>query len=913
MMVGQSISHYKLVSQLGEGGMGVVYKAEDTKLERTVALKFLAQHLLNDEEAKARFLREAKAAAALHHPNICPVYEIDDVDGKTFISMAFLKGETLEDRIAKGPLSLKDALDIARQAADGLEAAHEAAIVHRDIKPANIMVDEKGRATIMDFGLARLTEASRLTKTDAAMGTVAYMSPEQAQGMQVDSRSDLWSLGCVLYEMVSGQRPFQGQYDQALLYEICHEEPAALTGLRTGVPIELELLASKCLAKEREDRYQHASDTAVDLRTLGEKLKSGRSTILRTTPMSGAVPTPMTAGQTLNPAQSLPPDAVVVGKRRLQATHALAALATLAFLGLLAFSLTQAPPPSPPTVEFSLDVHDGLRSGQHSLSPDGRQLVMSTIPPGSLWLRPLDSVEWRELAGTDGARYPFWSPDSDEIGFFGDRRLKKVALAGGPSQTIAEAASGRSGSWGADGTILFAPASGSSQILSVPEGGGEPISVAESEEADIIARRYPHLLPDGRHFLFTQRASTPELAGVFLASLNGDLPQRLLPDVSNAIYVPREPGSGAGFLLFVREETLMAQPFDAARLELSGGPIALPAEPPRPGQADFYGFSASATGFLPHSTSGSGGQQRLVWADRDGSVVDRTDVIEQTLRMPTLSVDGERVAYSAGDLGAGFDVWAYDLSLGARTRLSDSPNANLQPIWSPDRAHVAFCSLRGGNNFDVVLAPADGSAPPAALVSTESSEVPQDWSLDGRFILYTATHPETSRDILYLERSDTGDGWEPHSFLSTTAVESQPRLSPNGRYAAYVSSESGQNEVYVQPFPDGERRTTVSTAGGVAPAWSRDGGELFYVDLDDTLVAVDVSTAGEFTINEVTSLFQQASLTSGARTDQNYDVSLDGQRFLVIEPVNADGEPVAAADSTIRVIMNWSSKFVPGQ
>ncbi len=270
-MVGQSISHYKIVAKLGEGGMGVVYKAEDTKLERTVALKFLAQHLLDDEEAKERFLREAKAAAALDHPNICTVYEIDEVDGKTFIAMAFLEGESLEEHISRGPLSIKDTLDFARQTADGLQAAHTKGVLHRDIKPANILISPEGRATIMDFGLARLTEASRLTKFDTAMGTVAYMSPEQAQGMEVDSRTDIWALGCVIYEMVSGQRPFQGQYDQALLYEIVHEDPAALTGLRTGVPVELEFAVGKCLEKDADSRYQHASETAVDLRNLQDK------------------------------------------------------------------------------------------------------------------------------------------------------------------------------------------------------------------------------------------------------------------------------------------------------------------------------------------------------------------------------------------------------------------------------------------------------------------------------------------------------------------------------------------------------------------------------------------------------------------------------------------------------------------
>ena len=892
--------------------MGVVYKAEDTKLDRTVALKFLAQHLL-DDEAKERFLREAKAAAALDHPNICTVYEIAEVDGKTFIAMAFLKGETLEDRIAKGPLSLKDALDIARQASEGLRAAHGEGIFHRDIKPANIQVSPEGLATVMDFGLARLTEASRLTKHNSAMGTVAYMSPEQAQGMDVDSRSDLWSLGCVLYEMVSGQRPFQGQYDQALLYEIVHEEPAALTGLRTGVPIELELLASKCLAKDRDDRYQSAKEIAVDVRTLAEKLKSGRSTIVRTTNLAAAAPATVAAGQTLNPTEALPPGAVVVQRSTQRALQAVAAIAISAGLGLAFLYFGQAPPPSPPTVEFSISAPEGLQPRQISLSPDGRRLAMSVIPSGSLRLRSLDSVGWREFPGTDGARYPFWSPDSDEIGFFADGRLKKVALAGGPSQTIAEASDGRGGSWGTDGTILFTPDPAGGQILSVPDTGGEPVAVPESEEANATARRFPHLLPDGRHFLYWDGTGTPELSGVFLGSLDGDPPRRLVPDVSNAIYVPREPEAEAGFLLFVREETLMAQPFDTARLVLSGGPIALPASPPRAGNTPFYGFSASPAGVLAHSTSDSVDRWRLVWVDRAGTVVERTDLIEPRLIMPRVSADGRRVAYAAANgEGGALDVWVYDLNLGARTRLSNNPSTDLLPAWYPDGAQVTFGSLQDGTGYDVVLAPADGSSPPAALVSTGVAELPGDWSRDGRFIVYVNVHPETDRDIWYLERSDTGDGWEPHSFLSTTAVEAQPRLSPNGRYVAYVSDESGQNEVYVQPFPDGGRRTTVSTAGGNAPDWSRDGSELFYVDPDNTLVAVDISMAGEFTIIQVTRLFQQALLATSRRAP-NYDVSLDGQRFLVTESVDANGEPTVASESSIRVITNWRAKYAPEQ
>jgi serine/threonine protein kinase len=370
LIIGSSISHYKIVEKLGEGGMGVVYKAEDVKLERTVALKFLAQHLLNDAEAKERFLREAKAAAALHHSNVCPVHEIDEVDGKTFLAMAFLEGESLEDRIAQGPLSIKEALDIARQVAEGLDAAHAKAIVHRDIKPANIMVDSKGHATIMDFGLARLTEASRLTKKDTAMGTVAYMSPEHAQGIEVDSRTDIWAVGCVLYEMVSGQRPFLGQYDQALLYEIIHEEAAPLTSIRAGVPMELEFIVGECLAKDRDDRTGAAHDLARKLRTLAEKLKSGRSTILRT----GAVPATMAAAHTLNPAATLPPDAVVMKRGERRALMGAAGVLAAALLVVLFVHLTATPPAASEKLvrRFSFS-QDGLFPG--AVSPDGRHVV----------------------------------------------------------------------------------------------------------------------------------------------------------------------------------------------------------------------------------------------------------------------------------------------------------------------------------------------------------------------------------------------------------------------------------------------------------------------------------------------------------------------------------------------------------
>jgi serine/threonine protein kinase len=380
-VVGSTISHYKILDKLGEGGMGVVYKAEDTNLERTVALKFLAAHLLNDPEAKQRFLREAKAAAALHHPNICTVHEIDDADGKTFLAMAFLEGETLEDRIAQGPLPLKDALDIGRQVAEGLQAAHAAGVVHRDIKPANVLVFPEGRATIMDFGLARLTEASKLTRVDQTVGTAAYMSPEELQGGEVDHRTDIWALGCLLYEIVAGVRPFKGQYDQALLYEIVNEQPEPLTGVRAGVPMELELLTAKCLEKEHEDRYGSAQEVARDLRKLWEKLRSGRSTILRTSQMTGAIPATMTGSRTLNPVEALPPDAVVMKRNSKRALQALAIMATLAFLAVLAVHFSEAPAEAPPatspaspSLQRASIEHTSPRTASTSCTPPGQAM-----------------------------------------------------------------------------------------------------------------------------------------------------------------------------------------------------------------------------------------------------------------------------------------------------------------------------------------------------------------------------------------------------------------------------------------------------------------------------------------------------------------------------------------------------------
>ena len=664
-MVGSTISHYKLVAKLGEGGMGVVYKAEDTKLERTVALKFLAAHLLNDEEAKERFLREAKAAAALHHPNVCPVHEIDEVDGKTFIAMAFLEGESLEARIADGPLSIKDALDIARQAADGLDAAHEKGIFHRDIKPANIMVDPKGRATIMDFGLARLTEASRLTKFDTAMGTVAYMSPEQAQGMEVDSRTDIWALGCVLYEMVSGQRPFQGQYDQALLYEIVHEEPPPLTGLRTGVPVELEFAVGKCLEKYADSRYQHASDTAVDLRNIQDKLRSGRSTILRTAQMTGAVPA--VAGRTVSPVVAPSP------KTSPRIWQALFGVAMIALLGTLTIVFTQAPPEAapPPTRRFSFS-QEGL--GSASISPDGRYVAFAvgTIPESSLWLRALGSETAREIPGTEGTRAVVsgWSPDSQAIVFATTTEIKRVGIDGGDPITLGDlpgtgSLGFRGVSWSPDGErIVFSSTGG--VLWEIPARGGEPRTLLE--QRDPGSSWEPHFLPtdSGSEALVYE-------AGSRIRVLNLETGERSEIGPGSAPVYSRD-----GYLIHGSGETgepgLFALPFSLATLEPKGEAF--------PISEDGQLASVARDGTLVFSDGANARVETLVWRNRAGEILETIGPPQRDMLEPALSPDGQRIVVTSTE-GGSRDIWIHDLIRSTKTRLTFDEGAEQTPTWSP--------------------------------------------------------------------------------------------------------------------------------------------------------------------------------------------------------------------------------------
>ena len=592
-MIGQTISHYKIVEKLGEGGMGVVYKAEDTNLKRSVALKFPAPHLLQDEEARKRFEREATAAAGLSHPNICTVHEISDEGGQTFLAMEFIEGESLDAKIERGPLSLKDALGFARQVADGLAAAHAKGVVHRDIKPGNLLVTPEGRVKILDFGLALLTEGSKLTKLDTTVGTVAYMSPEQAQGMEVDCRTDLWALGCVLYEMVRGQRPFQGVYDQALVYEIVNQEPEPLTSVRTGVPMELEWIVGKCLAKDREDRYGRAEDMMLDLRTLADKLKSGGSTVLRTAVAVGdggsrhvasvqgsagvGAQRGLASQQTAAPVVA---SEVVLSKGKFRMLQALLTVAIIALMALAFVHFGQTPPevPEAPLRRFALAV-EGQQIQRVEVSPDVRHIAYirgARVATRELWIWDLDRLTPRKIEIARGGPFrPFWSPNSDYVAFrtTAARELKKVSVHGGPASTICSTNVGfAGGTWSPDGnSIVFSSSSGdggSARLYEVPAQGGTAKLLFEAEESE---QQLPHSFP---YFLPNQGGSRGLLFGSGLLGSS----EIVVLDLESGRQDALAPGSRpvyslTGHIVYRSENALWALPFSAETLRSTGEPF----------------------------------------------------------------------------------------------------------------------------------------------------------------------------------------------------------------------------------------------------------------------------------------------------------------------------------------------------
>jgi serine/threonine-protein kinase len=861
-------SKYEIIEELGKGGMGVVYKAKDTKLKRTVALKFLSPELTRDKEAKERFIHEAQTASALDHPNICTVHEIDEDQGQMFISMAYIEGQSLREKAKAGPLKLEEALDIAVQVAQGMHEAHEKGIVHRDIKSANIMVTPKGQTKIMDFGVAKLAGQTRFTRTGATMGTVAYMSPEQARGEKVNHRTDIWSLGVVLYEMVIGQLPFKADHEQAAMYSILNEEPEPMTGLRTGVPMELERIVNKALTKDSAARYQHADDLLVDLRLLRDNITAFLKSPLVKVP---AISKP----QPKRWKRILP--------------WSLAALMTvMAFITLSKLEqLTSSTGGDITRFALAIPLSQRFVSGQGqgiALSPDGKSLVYTGQGEVAtqLYVRKMEQLEASPIPGTEGAFDPFFSPDSQWVGFFSGSKLKKVSLRGGPPLTISEISGiPRGASWDQNEIIIFGIAgAGISQISS---SGGIPKTITKLDvEKGVIDHRWPHILPGGKAALFTIWIGALENAGIGLANLETGEVKLLIEGGTCPRY------AHTGHIIYGGTDgSLLAAPFDIKRLEVTGSVISLLDNINVKGGGP-ASFAFSRNGSLVYLT-GSTSNRTLVLTDRKGNEQPLTKE-QRDFRAPSFSPDGKRVAVRIYDEG-GSDIWIYELDQGPLTRLTFE-GVNRYPVWTPDGKRVAFSSDRAGPP-DLYWKQADGSGAAEPLFTAGFAQFEISFSPDGKLLVYREVHPDTHRDIWILPLEGER---KPQPFLQTSFNEFNPMLSPDGRWLAYTSDESGQNETYVRAFLNsGGGRWQVSTGGGTEPLWSRDGRELFYRS-GNNIMSAAVEMGPIFKVQTRKVLFEDAYVKYFPHT--NYDIHPDNKRFVMIKtPLEISTEMIVA--------LNW--------
>jgi len=890
---GVNLGPYQILSAIGAGGMGEVYKARDTRLDRTVAVKVLPPHLAERAEWRQRFEREARAISSLNHPHICALYDVGHQDGIAYLVMEYLEGDTLSARLARGPLPMEQVLRFAVEIADALALAHRQSVFHRDLKPGNIMLTQAG-TKLLDFGLAKLgaapvqgaldelpTQEASLTAKGTILGTFPYMAPEQMEGKDTDSRTDIFAFGAVLYEMATAKKAFEGKSHASIAAAILERDPPPISTLQPLAPPALDRIVKRCLAKDPDDRWQSARDLMFELKEVS--LTPGPSP-----------PTPGPRGRPLGPTPKV--------------WIAATALCLLAGVGLALIHFGEKPPEAP-SYRFQVPPPAKSSIDTFALSPDGRYLVFTAAAAGKsqLWLRPLDSLEAQALPGADGAQFPFWSPDSRFIAFFAQSKLKKVAVTGGPPLTLCDAVDGRGGSWNRDGVIVFAPI-GTGALSRVPAAGGTPAPVTQGDPGGGGAgiHRFPHFLPDGRHFLYLGILGPLQGNGIQLGSFDSRDTRRLLADLSSPAFVPA-PGAQNGHLLFIRENSLMALPFDPGRLQPAGEAFPV-AQQVGFGMVLNHGlFSASDNGILAYQAGFRSGLGReLAWFDREGKKLGAA-VATGNLLGPALSPDEKRVAVQHAEQG-GSDLWMHEPARGSATRFTFGPRVSGFPVWSPDGSRIAYAANRKGRHelyqHELYQKVATGAGQEELLLESAANKRPTDWSRDGRLLLYGAVDPKTRWDLWVLPMSGDAGARKPAPYLQTEFDESQGRFSPDGRWVAYVSNESGIQQVYVQPFPASGAKVQISTGGGFEPKWRADGQELFFVTLDRKLMAVTVqaSPSGRPSLEPGVPrlLFEsQIAVTAATGLTSYYEPSADGRRFLI----NAREE--RAGESPVTIVVNW--------
>ncbi len=886
-MIGRTIAHYEVTSHLGKGGMGEVYRARDSKLGRDVALKVLPEGFAADAERLARFQREARLLASLNHPHIATIHGIEGDGANRVLVLELVDGEDLAQRIATGALPVKEAIAIARQVADAIESAHDQGIVHRDLKPANVVVTTGGVVKVLDFGLAKAIEAdasnsnlshsptllgSSPTMAGVILGTAAYMSPEQARGKRVDRRADVFAFGCLLYEMLTGRQAFSGETVSDTLAAVLRAEPDWAL-LPQDTPRVVVKLLKRCLEKDPRQRLRDIGEARIVLEAVERGVEMEEPAAL--------------------PA-STPP-----APRRSWLPWTIAAIALVALVASFALSRRGgAPVTTPALTHLSVVLPEnaslalrGQNPSPPMISPDGRRIVFGISDQGgaTLYVRALDQPDAVEIPGTEGAAYPFWSPDGRQIAFFSSGKLKRVDATGGPVTTICAAALGKGGTWSAEAGIVFAPNYASGIYRVSPEGGTPQVVTLPDSTKGEVSHRFPRFLPDGKHFLFVSRTVSARSGGqgdagikLRVASLDGKMIREIMPAESDAVYA-------AGYLLFTRNNFLVAQKFDPDTFQLSGEPVSIANHVRSISGASWSIFDVSPSGTMIYQAGSPMEGSRLTWVDLKGKEIGPLGdpaVYGDPVR---IAPDGSQVAITIFDARTGTpDVWIYDVKRNLRTRFTTDPAADNTPVWSPDANRIAFSSTRSGH-VALYMKSIGGSKPEELFYAGPGDNFANAWSPDGKYVLSAQLITGGGWDLLGLPV----DGGKQLKLLSI-ATGYSCTFSPSGRWLAYDSNDSGTRETYVVPFRGGGRKWQISTAGGFDPRWM--GNHIYYFNervLMRTQVGEQDST---ITIGSEETLFPVSDL-------QDYDVSPGEEKILLLQTLDE------ANKAPISVVLNWSQKL----
>ncbi|MCI0602010.1 protein kinase [bacterium] len=889
---GTFLGPYEILSQIGAGGMGEVYRAKDTRLDRLVAIKILPVHLSANSTLKQRFEREARTVSSLNHPHICTVHDIGRQNEIDYLVMEFIEGETLQSRLVRGPLSTSELLKYSIHIADALDKAHRHGVIHRDLKPGNIMLTKSG-AKLLDFGLARKeaplirqtgdsalpTASQPLTAEGTILGTLAYMAPEQLQGKEADARTDIFAFGALLYEMATGKRAFEGNSQVNLISAILRDEPAAISTIQHMSPPALYRVVRTCLAKDPEDRWQTAHDLQLELKWMAD---AGSQT--------GALAPATTDRRNWNVAAWV--------------TAGIFLIASLVFAIAYFRVSDQEKLPVRFTImrTVSTDAHEQTEtSDMLAVSPDGRMLAFiaaaSEGKNSSIWIRHMDSVALHELGGTEGASFPFWSPDNRSIGFFADRKLKIIDISGGSPQVLSDVSIAGGGSWSPSGVILFAPDFGAG-LYNIPVTGGvsKPITTLDVPRGE-TSHRFPHFLPDGRRFLYYVYSGKAETQGIFLGSLDSKERNFLLTASGKAEY------AAPGYLFYVQSASLICRRFDSKKLELSGELVRVAENVGQyawAGPTGYANFSVSQNGVIAFSPITLISRQ-LKWFDRNGKDLGAIGP-PGAYYEPDLSPDGKRVAVWIQDskIGAA-DIYLIETARGVVSRFTFDDADDNVPTWSPDGTRIVFSSNKEGQE-DLYQKLASGAGEKELLFKSNVAKWVDDWSPDGRWIVFENTDPKTKMDLYLL--AATGNQ-KPVPFLQTPFNESHAQISPDGKWIAYVSDESGEAQVYIQSFPTPGSKWQISTDGGDMPNWRGDSKELFYISPKFKLMSVELVSGSTFAPSVPVELFETLVPSISLISYRNhYVVHPDGQRFLINQVVEN------RTSSPITVLLNWTAERV---